>query len=133
VKVKPITASLVTILLAYLIFAFYYVEAGNLSDSAVSGTYTLQLRDEKSTLTLNPDHSFQQELERAGAVLHAHGEWRLSGEGHIAFSGEFLRVSGQELSTAGQAYGQVRNRFGLLSMTLAPDSGGPSFRKKVFN
>ena len=48
------------------IFTFWFWEGENFSDRAVAGTYTLQLRREKATLVLKPDHSFQQELDSGG-------------------------------------------------------------------
>ena len=120
----------VVLLLVCLTFTFWYVEAGNFSDSKTSGTYILQQGGEMSTLILGLDHSFQQQLDRLGTVIRAEGSWRVSGEGHIAFSKEFLKVSGEEMSPAGQGYGQIENWFGLVSITLAPNPDGPTFRKK---
>jgi hypothetical protein len=119
-------------LLIVVIGVFWYWEGENFSDGAVSGTYVLQLNGETSALVLRSDHSFQQELDVAGTVRRTEGTWRVSGEGHIAFSGEFLKVSGEEMSPAGQAYGQIENRFGLVSITLAPNPDGPRFREKLF-
>jgi hypothetical protein len=121
-----------TLLLVCFLGALFYLEASNFGDDAVSGTYTLRHTGEQSTLVLRPDHSFHQELKTAGTDIHAEGNWRVSGEGHIAFSKEFLKVSGEEFSPAGQAYGQIENRFGLLSITLAPNPDGPTFHKKLF-
>jgi hypothetical protein len=122
----------VIFLLIIAIWVFWYWEGENFSDGAVSGTYALQLNGEASNLVLRPDHSFQQELDSAGTVRRAEGSWRVSGEGHIAFSTEFLKVSGEEISPAGQAYGQIKNWFRLISITLAPNPDGPTFHKKWF-
>jgi hypothetical protein len=121
----------IVFLLAVVVGTFWYWEGENFSDGAVSGTYIHHTNGETSTLVLKPDRSFQQELDVAGTVRHAEGSWRVSGEGHIAFSGEFLRVSGEEMSPAGQAYGQIENWFGVVSITLAPNPDGPRFRKKL--
>jgi hypothetical protein len=120
-------------LLIVVIGVFWYWEGENFSDGAVSGTYVLQLNGERSTLVLRPDHSFQQELDSAGTVRRAEGNWHVFGEGGIAFSKEFLKVSGEEMGPSGRAYGQIENWFGLVSITLAPNpDGGPRFRKKLF-
>jgi hypothetical protein len=119
-------------LLTVVVGTLWYREGENFSDGAVSGTYIHHLNGETSTLVLKPDRSFQQELDVAGTVRRAEGSWRVSGEGHIAFSGAFLKVSGQEMSPAGQAYGQIENWFGVVSITLAPNPDGPRFRKKLF-
>jgi hypothetical protein len=122
----------VILLLVAALGLFWYSEGGNFSDHAVSGTYILQLNDEVSTLVLRPDHSFQQSLDRPGSTRRADGNWRISGEGHIAFSAEFIAVSGEEMSATGQAYGQVENWFGLMSIVLAPNPNGPRFHKRLF-
>ena len=122
----------VILLLTVALGLFWYWEGENFSDGAVCGTYTLRQNGEVVTLVLTPDHRFQQELDGPGAVRRAEGSWRVSGEGHIAFSSEFLKVSGEEMSPAGQAYGQIENWFGIVSITLAPNPDGPRFHKKLF-
>jgi len=122
----------VILLLTVVLCLFWYWEGENFSDGAVCGTYTLRQNGEVVTLVLTPDHRFQQELDGPGAVRRAEGSWRVSGEGHIAFSSEFLKVSGEEMSPAGQAYGQIENWFGIVSITLAPNPDGPRFHKKLF-
>ena len=122
----------VIFLFTIVIGVFWYWEGENFSVGTVSGTYDLKLSGEASTLVLRPDHSFQQELDSAGIVRRVEGSWRLSGEGHIAFSREFLQLSGEEMSPAGQAYGQIENWFGLVSITLAPNPNGPRFHKRLF-
>ena len=82
---------------------------------------------------LTPDHQFQQELESAGTVRRAEGEWHVFGKGGIGFSEEFLRVIGQEMGPSGRPYGQIRNWFGIVSITLSPNpDGGPRFHKRMF-
>ncbi len=122
----------VIFLFTIVIGVFWYWEGENFSVGTVSGTYDLKLSGEASTLVLRPDHSFQQELDSAGIVRRVEGSWRISGEGHIAFSREFLQLSGEEMSPAGQAYGQIENWFGLVSITLAPNPNGPRFHKRLF-
>jgi hypothetical protein len=71
-------------------------------------------------LVLKPDHSFQQEVNRSGKVEQAVGTWRRIGEGGIAFSTDFLTISGQEPGADGTAYGDIHKDFGLLvSIRLA--------------
>jgi len=123
----------VIVVLIIAISVFWFWEGENFSAGAVSGTYALQLNGEASTLVLRPDHSFQQELDSAGTVQRAEGNWSVSGEGHIAFSREFLKVSGEEVSPAGQSYGQIENWFGLVSITIAPNPDGLRFHKKLFH
>jgi hypothetical protein len=74
---------------------------------------------------------FQQELGRSGHVEHAQGEWRLFGEGHAAFSEQFLTIHGEPLDSDGTAYGVVKKSFGILpSICLDPSPGGPTYHKK---
>jgi hypothetical protein len=122
----------VVLLLTVTLGLFWYWEGENFSDRAVSGTYTFRLNGETSTLVLRPDHSFQQELDSAGTVRRAEGSWHVFGEGGIAFSGEFLKVAGEEMGASGRPYGQIENWFGIVSITLAPNPDGPRFHKKLF-
>jgi hypothetical protein len=114
------------------IFTFWFWEGENFSDRAVAGTYITQLRGEKSTLVLKPDHSFQQELDTAGTVKRAEGTWYVFGEGHIELSKEFLILPGQAVSPSGAAYGDIVNRLGFVSIALDSDGDGPKFHKKLF-
>jgi hypothetical protein len=109
----------VVVLLA-ICFVVWYVLASDYSDSVASGTYHLSQNDETSTLSLKSDHSFQQELSKHGRVERAAGAWRRVGEGGIAFSKEFLVVSGEEPGADGITYGHIHKRFGfLVSLTLS--------------
>jgi hypothetical protein len=122
-----------TLVFAWLVWAFWYVEAGNFNDNNVCGTYVIQLNGEASTLVLRHDHSFSQERNISGKTLHAQGSWRLfpsDSQSHISFSSDFLKLPGQELNPDGTAYGQLKNRFGFLSLTLAPEPDGPTFYKR---
>jgi hypothetical protein len=121
--------------ICFLLILFWvsYSVVADYSYGAVSGTYTLTLNGETSTLILNKDRSFQQELSRNGKVERTQGSWRRLGEGGVVFSKEFLKVSGQEVRPDGQADGEVKKRFGLfLSIDLNPDPGGPVFHKQSF-
>jgi hypothetical protein len=120
-------------LLAIVLFCAWYIIAANYSYGAVSGTYNFRENGETSTLILKEDHSFQQELSRNGKLESARGSWRRIGEGGVVFSKEFLRMTGQEVRSDGQADGEVKKTFALfLSIYLTPDPGGPVFRKELF-
>jgi hypothetical protein len=115
---------------AFLLFCGWYAIAANYDYEAVAGTYTLKLPDESSTLILKSDRTFKQELTHLGRVEHAAGSWRRLGEGGIAFSKEFLKVSGQEFDAEGTAYGEINKSLGLFfSISLNP--GSPTFHKKL--
>jgi hypothetical protein len=114
-------------------FVGWYSIAANYDYGALSGTYTLSRNGETCTLHLRPDQTFTEELNRGGVAQEAQGRWRRYGEAHVSFSGEFLKVSGQELNAAGESHGQFDKRFGLMrSLTLAPLPDGPTFQKKWF-
>jgi len=100
--------------LLVLCFVLWYAVVSDYGDSVTSGTYHLAQNGETSTLVLKPDHSFQQELNKFGRVERATGTWRRIGEGGVAFSKEFLTVSGQELDPDGTAFGDVNKDFGFL-------------------
>jgi hypothetical protein len=103
-----------------LLCVIWYVIAADYSDRVASGTYHLSQNGETSTLILNSNHGFQQELSKHGRVERATGTWRRIGEGGIAFSKEFLTLSGQEPGADGTAYGEIHKRFGfLVSLILA--------------
>lgn len=119
------------VLLLVMIFVFWYWEGENFSDGAVAGTYTIRSHSDVMVLVLTTDHTFRQQLKSAGTVSRAAGTWSVSGEGHIAFSREFLAVPGEELSSAGQAYGQIQNWFGFVSITLEPTPDGPKLIRNV--
>jgi hypothetical protein len=123
-----------TVLVACFAVVLWYVEAGNFSDSNITGVYIASRSGQTSTLTLLPDHTFRQELDEAGTSVYAQGKWQLfpsDSRGHIAFSNEFLRLAGQQLNPDGTAYGQLENWFGMFSISLASPSGGLKFRKRL--
>lgn len=105
---------LLVIFVAVVCFVLWYSVAADYGDGVTSGTYHLSQNDQTSTLVLKPDHSFQQELSEHGEVERATGTWRRVGEGGIAFSKEFLTVSGQEPGADGTAYGDVHKDLGFL-------------------
>lgn len=119
------------VILAIVAFAGWYSIAANYDYGALAGTYIFNRDGERCTLSLRSDRTFSEELNRSGNVQVAQGQWHRSGEAHVSFSPEFLRVSGQELDASGQAHGQFDKALGLHPyLTLAPLPGGPIFRKK---
>jgi hypothetical protein len=131
-KSARVSTALLLVSAAFLLFWGWYAVASNYDYEAVAGTYTLKLPDESSTLVLKSDRTFKQELTHLGRVERAKGSWRRLGEGGIAFSKEFLKVSGQEFDAEGTAYGEINKSLGLFfSISLNP--GGSTFRKKLFS
>jgi len=108
------------IFLAIALFFFWYSVAADYGYRALSGTYTFSSNEERSTLILKSDHSFQQELSVHGKLESATGTWRRIGESGVAFSKEFLIVSGQEPGADRTAYGEFHKNYGfLVSLTLS--------------
>lgn len=100
-------------------FVIWYSVVSDYGDAVASGSYYLAENGETSTLVLKPDHSFQQELSEHGEVKRATGTWHRIGEGGIAFSKEFLLVSGQEPGADGSAYAEIHKDLGLF-VSLIP-------------
>lgn len=121
-----------------LILAFlwcWYMIAADYSYRAVSGTYLFHTDGESSTLTLRRDQSFVQDLTRNGNVEHAQGTWRRVGEGGVVLSKEFLKVTGQNVRSDGQADGQIEKRFAgfFPSIRFEPQFSGPKFNRRLFH
>ena len=109
---------------SWLAWALWYFEAGDFSDSAVSGTYVFQTGGGTTAITLRPDHTFQQERSRSRETKYSNGTWRVFGEGQIAFSDGFVAFPGQFVGRDGTAYGQIKNWFGIVSITFSQDPDG---------
>lgn len=113
----------------WLGWAFWFYEAGNFSDAAVSGTYSLQDGGEASILILRSNHTFSEKVDSQGEPSLAQGTWRIFGAGHIAFSKEFVKIPGQSVGGDGTAYGQIVNTFGSVSISVCPEQSCPKFQK----
>jgi hypothetical protein len=100
-------------LLAGLVVLWYSI-ATDYDDSVAEGIYDFAQDAQSSTLRLRSDHVFEQERREHGRVEHATGTWRRIGEGGIAFSREFLTVSGQERGTDGTAIADMRKNLGVF-------------------
>ncbi|MGA9509105.1 MAG: hypothetical protein WBV55_10830 [Candidatus Sulfotelmatobacter sp.] len=105
---------MVVLVVLVVCFVLWYTAASDYGDGVASGTYHFAENGEESVLVLKPDHSFRQELSGHGEVKRASGTWRRVGEGGIAFSKDFLLVSGQEPDEDGTAYADIHKDFGLF-------------------
>ena len=130
---KTIFARVVLVVfVSIILFAIWYSVAANYSYGALAGIYVFQGNEETCTLYLRPDHTFAQELRRLGEIKKSQGRWDRYGEAHVAFSNEFLKLSGEEMNADGQAHGQFDKTFGIfLTLVLAPLPNGPQFHKKL--
>jgi hypothetical protein len=121
------------ILLSIVLFcAWWYVYASN-DYADLAGTYVFEGNGERCTLYLRSDRTFAQELSRSGEVQKSQGRWHRYGQSHVSFSGEFLKLSGEEMNASGEAHGQFDKTLGIFpTLTLAPLPDGPTFHRKWF-
>jgi hypothetical protein len=110
--------ALVALAFIWLSFVLWFISASDFSDSVFCGTYKLVQDNERSILTLKPDHTYQQELSGSGRIQHASGTWRKLGEGGVVFSKEFLVLTGQEPGADGTSYGEIHKTLGLVPSSL---------------
>ena len=122
------------VFLVFAAFSVWYMVAADYGYGAVSGTYKFRQDGETSTLVLKKDRTFVQERTRQGKTERAQGTWRRIGEGGVVFSPEFLKVTGQETRSDGQADGEVQKSFFQLipSIVLGADRiRGPRFHRTL--
>ena len=127
-------------LLCVALFVGWYCVAANYDYDALSGTYTFRDKDVSCTLVLRADHSFQQDVKRAGRTAHAEGEWRRLGEGGVVFPGSFIRLPGQQMyqdkyeNSAPDLYGnfyKILTLYPVLYLHSSPRD--LKFSKKLFH
>jgi hypothetical protein len=112
----------------------WYSVAANYDYDSLAGTYVLDGGDKSCILDLRADRTFVQEIIQNGTQQEVQGRWHRSGEAGVAFSNEFVRLSGQELNAAGEAHGEFRKLLGIFpTLTLAPLPEGPKFRRSLFH
>lgn len=112
----------------------WYSVASNYDYGALAGTYAFQGNGETCTLYLHQDRTFVQELSHSGETSKAQGNWYRYGQAHVSFSGEFIKLPGEEMNADGQAHGQFEKTFGIFpTLVLAPFPNGPQFHRKLFH
>jgi hypothetical protein len=95
-------------------FVIWVVAAMDYGDSVAAGKYRFERNGESSTLVLNPVHTFRQTRRLGNIQQHSEGTWRCIGEGGIAFSKEFLMVSGGEPAPDRTTYCDMHKTLGLF-------------------
>ncbi len=116
-----------------MLLSVWYVMAANYDYAALAGTYVLNQNGDTCTLRLRANRTFNEELIRAGKAQTAEGAWYRNGEAGVSFSKEFLMMAGQVPNASGESYGRFNKELGLLTtLKLAPDQGGPTLRKRLF-
>lgn len=76
----------------------WYGKRTPLITNAPPGTYDCDEPGTSAVLTLNADHSFEQEVSHGRISTHAEGTWSSGPGDKITFSKAFLKVSGEPLS-----------------------------------
>ena len=103
-----------------LLLVIWFVIASGYDYADLAGTYTTKADGVSFSLILSPDRTFHEELQDSAGPKSADGSWRRIGEGGVAFSGEFLRLPGQ------QSYS---DRFGHDSNSTTNADFGGNFYK----
>jgi hypothetical protein len=65
----------------------------------LSGTYAGDEPGVSATLTLRPDHTFEQSIHSVKTTSQAKGSWSMDQNGDIIFSKDFLKDSGKALGS----------------------------------
>ena len=72
----------------------WYGKAASAVGEAVAGTYNGDEEGVPATLTLKPEHVFEQTVTHGAIVKHASGSWALNEAGDIVFSKSFIKTTG---------------------------------------
>jgi hypothetical protein len=116
---------------AVVLFVWWYIEAEDFSESRVAGQYVFTHDGITQKVTLNRDHTFDQEDSANGIIKHASGTWRVfSSTGHMAFSSSFIDApEGSRGADEKDVYAIFKNYLGWVSITL----DGKKTYKKLFS
>jgi hypothetical protein len=99
--------------------------------NTVSGTYAGDEPGMSATLTLKPDHTFEQAIHTPSITNQAKGSWSVGQNGDIIFSKDFLKASGEALRSDETASAWDPKGSNLqVQIATTPGSGVPTFRKK---
>ncbi len=115
----------------FMFFLLWYWGSDDVRPSDIPGTYILRNHDVASSLTLQSDQTFQEEIAANEQVRRAHGSWKLVGESGLIFSPEFLPLPGQTIDPGGAADADITKRFGVIWINLHTGSSKLAFQKKL--
>ncbi len=117
----------------FALFCVWYYEGNNFGDGDIPATYIAVGSNGSNVLTINSDHTYEQNVMAREERKHASGIWRLGGnvDAHIVFEGSFIDAPS---AATGQddhyAFGMFDNFFGYLTLTLQSDTTPLEFHKK---
>jgi len=110
---------------------FWYGRPAQQSGTSPAGKYDGDEEGVKATLTLHPDHSFEQEIVRPDVSATARGTWATAQNGGMIFSQAFLKTSGKPLEEGESATADDPGGSNLqIVIANTSSSGEPIFRKK---
>jgi hypothetical protein len=111
----------------------WYGKVASVPGETVSGTYAGDEEGVPATLTLKPDHIFEQTVTHGGIPKHAQGTWTLSPTGDIVFSKSFIKSTGESVrdDETASTVGGVGANF-QIEIAVNPELSVPTFRKRLF-
>lgn len=101
-------------------------------DSLIAGKYAGDEEGVLATLVMKNDHTFDQEVTNSGVTRHAHGTWSVRENGDILFSRDFLKASGEALTSSEIASAWDPKGSNLqIQVAVDPSFAQPVFRKRM--
>jgi hypothetical protein len=111
------THPFVIIAIVFAAVAWWW-QGWNFADQYLTGDYIARINGQCSTLTLNPDHQFDQHVWNGDRPsTSATGAWHRIGEGGLAMSGSFIGATPEDKSK-NLAYGVFTSTFGFHTIWL---------------
>jgi hypothetical protein len=110
----------------------WYGKVVKSNDNTTSGTYAGDEEGVPATLTIRPDHTFEQTISHSGIAKHAQGTWNLDDHGEIVFSKSFIKTTGDQLQQDETAisFGGTGPPIQIVVSAISK-SGVPTFRKRL--
>jgi len=111
----------------------WYSKVGSATGGTVAGTYAGDEEGVPATLTLKPDHTFEQTVTHGPIAKHAQGTWNSNQAGDISLSRSFIKTTGEPLredetaSTVGGTESSLQIQVAVTSKLV------PTFRKRPFS
>ncbi|HZY63919.1 MAG TPA: hypothetical protein VFE38_15485 [Edaphobacter sp.] len=110
----------------------WYCKPDHSASSSLPGTYTGNEPGVMTSLTLNPDHTFNQTVSYLNTTKHSEGSWNVRKSGDVNFSKEFLKTSGEALTPNEMASAMDPRDSHCLQIEVAKTSksGEPTYHKR---
>ena len=122
-----------SILAIAFLLACWWWESWDFNDPFVAGEYISETAGACNVLTLNMDHSFDQQLWQGDrSATHSTGSWRRFGEAGIAFSTTFLGAAPDSIAKD-NVYGMLDNTFGYHTLTIDSQTKPVRFHKSLIH